>query len=167
MTDSSPKASILFVCMGNICRSPAAEGVFREFIRQTDHHASIHIDSAGTIGYHQGSLPDARMQQAASRRGYKLDSIARPVTNEDIDAFDLIIAMDYDNLCDLRGIAGGNNNHIRLLGSYIVEADTYGMTPSVPDPYYGGTDGFEQVLDMIESACPAILDACVEIIQRR
>jgi len=167
MTDTEAKARVLFVCMGNICRSPAAEGVFREYIRQVGHADSIYIESAGTIGFHRGSLPDQRMRNAALKRGYTLDSPARPVSPDDIDAFDLIIVMDYDNLCDLRGLAGDHDGHIRLLGSYIGDADSYGMLPVVPDPYYGGEDGFEQVLDMIESACPAMLEACMGIINNR
>lgn len=167
MTDSTPKASVLFVCMGNICRSPAAEGVFRQYIQQSSYGLMIQIDSAGTIGYHQGAMPDQRMREAAARRGYQLDSIARPVKPEDIDAFDLIIVMDYDNLCDLRGLAGDKDGHIRLLGSYLPAVASNGIIPEVPDPYYGGLDGFDEVLNMIESACPAIMDACMEIISNR
>jgi protein-tyrosine phosphatase len=154
------KISVLFVCMGNICRSPAAEGVFREHVRRAGLHGSIHIDSAGTIDYHTGSLPDERMRKAAARRGYRLDSKARQVCPGDFEAFDLLVAMDRTNLDDLRRIAGRQYEHVHLLGRYLA---TTGDVPSVPDPYYGGNEGFELVLDMIESACPQLLQHCLEL----
>ncbi|MEX2354241.1 MAG: low molecular weight protein-tyrosine-phosphatase, partial [Gammaproteobacteria bacterium] len=156
---------VLFVCLGNICRSPAAEAVFREYCRRAGHAAAIEVDSAGIIGYHEGAAPDQRMQQAASGRGYRLESVARQVRPGDINEFDLIIAMDYDNLNALREIADSAHGHIRLLGSYI---EGVGSTiPAVPDPYYGGDDGFETVLDMLESACPLLLDSCLEFVNSR
>ncbi|MGI9228915.1 MAG: low molecular weight protein-tyrosine-phosphatase [Gammaproteobacteria bacterium] len=147
---------ILFVCMGNICRSPAAEGVFRHYIGEQGDQQRIRVDSAGTLSYHAGSPADERMQQAASRRGYALDSIARQVKPDDIQAFDLIIPMDEQNLTELELLAGGPREHIRLLGSWLPGVGE----PSVPDPYYGGEAGFEQVLDMIEAACPALHAHC-------
>jgi protein-tyrosine phosphatase len=149
--------------MGNICRSPAAEGVFRDFVKRSGKEALFHIDSAGTIGYHAGSLPDERMRQAASRRGYRLDSLARQVIREDFSKFDVIIAMDHANLDDLEEIAAGAQGHVRLLGSFVAGNVPIAAVPPVPDPYYGGMDGFEKVLDMIESACPTMLTYCLDL----
>ena len=167
MTDQGHRLKVLFVCMGNICRSPAAEGVFREYLRKAGHAGAIYVDSAGTIDYHAGSLPDARMREAASRRGYSLESLARQVLPDDIGTFDLIIVMDHVNLKDLAEIAGGEYAHVRMLGSFLENADTPEKILPVPDPYYGGAAGFERVLDMIEAACPAILDYCLELLEGR
>ena len=146
--------SILFVCMGNICRSPAAEGVFKHLIADTDDNELFEVDSAGTIGYHTGNPADPRMQSAAKGRGVSLTSRARKVTPEDLEAFDLVVAMDRDNLADLHSMANANDqSKIKMLGEYL----NLDHAPDVPDPYYGGPDGFDLVLDMIESACPAIL----------
>lgn len=155
---------VLFVCMGNICRSPAGEGVFRHIAEQRGLSDAVKIDSAGTIGYHTGNPADARMRAAAKRRGYDLTSRARQVTRQDLRTFDLIIAMDranYDDLIELSG-AGVDTSHIRMLGEFLPECVGQSVGPDdaadVPDPYYGGADGFEEVLDMVESACPAILE---------
>lgn len=163
---SNNKVSILFVCMGNICRSPTGEGVFQHYVQQQGYDTEIDIDSAGTIAYHQGEPADARMREAAAKRNYQLTSIARKVIANDIDSFDLIIAMDNDNLYELEALANGKQKHIRLLGSFIDGYDE-DNAPSVPDPYYGGLAGFEQVLDMIESACPNMLSHCLELLQQK
>ena len=154
---SSPKR-VLFVCMGNICRSPTGEGVMRHLVmsKQLDHR--VHIDSAGTIGYHAGSPADARMQKSAARRGYALESRARRVTDDDLSTFDLVIAMDRENLHDLRSMDRDPQVEIRLLSDFL--SDEWPI--DVPDPYYGGEAGFEQVLDMIEQACPMILESLLE-----
>ncbi len=163
MGNNKDQFNILFVCMGNICRSPAAEGVFRSYVKQQGHDSSIMIDSAGTLGYHTGELPDQRMRAAASRRGYVLESRARQVNDKDLSDFDLIVAMDHDNYVYLTGIAGGETGHIKLLGQFLVTDDVHldNINP-VPDPYYGGDSGFENVLDMIESACQPMLDYCLQ-----
>ena len=159
------KSSVLFVCMGNICRSPAAEGVFRHYVERQGAAEDIYIDSAGTIDYHSGKPADSRMRAAASRRGYTLTSISRQVIPEDLDEFDLIVAMDRDNLWYLEDLAGGAQPHIRLLGSFLSgHQEEPGQAPEVPDPYYGGSQGFEDVLDMLERACPYIYSACRELI---
>lgn len=155
-------ASVLFVCMGNICRSPTGEAVFRHYVEQAGHADRIHIDSAGTIGYHVGHPPDPRMIEAAARRGYVLDSRARQVQRRDIDLFDLIVPMDHDNLLDVEALAGGPRPHIRMLGSFLNGGDNE-RAEAVPDPYYGGAAGFDAVLDMIESACPGILEHCLAL----
>jgi low molecular weight protein-tyrosine phosphatase len=164
--NSKNKVSILFVCMGNICRSPTGEGVFQYYVEDKGHADKIHIDSAGTIAYHEGEAADARMREVAAKRAYQLKSIARKVIARDIELFDLIVAMDTDNLFDLEAMATVSKQHIRLLGSFI---DGYenNQAPSVPDPYYGGTAGFEQVLDMIESACPNMLSHCLELLSKK
>ena len=156
------KIKVLFVCMGNICRSPAGEGIFQHYIETQSLQEQFFIDSAGTIAYHVGNRADARMQEAATQRGYQLNSIARKVTCDDLQQFDLVVPMDSDNLMELEVLAGGAKDHIRLLGSFIDGYQGNDDAPSVPDPYYGGAAGFELVLDMIESACPNILAHCLK-----
>ncbi|MBI5154869.1 low molecular weight phosphotyrosine protein phosphatase [Candidatus Poribacteria bacterium] len=150
-----PQHRVLFVCMGNICRSPAGEGVFRAFVESHGLAKQFHIESAGTIGFHEGELPDFRMREAAARRGYQLTSHARQFTAADFDRFDLIVAMDRANRADLlsNANADGHAQKVRLLTSFHPNPGT----DDVPDPYYGGKDGFERVLDLIEGACPGIL----------
>ncbi len=154
---------VLFVCMGNICRSPTGEGVFQTYVENKGYSGRIKTDSAGTIAYHDGEPADPRMREAAARRGYQLHSLARKVTRQDLTAFDLIVAMDTDNLFDLESMVQGPRQHIRLLGSFIDGYDN-SNAPSVPDPYYGGDAGFEEVLDMIETACPNLFSHCLELL---
>jgi len=146
--------SVLFVCMGNICRSPTAEGVFRKLIDDAGLSESIHIDSAGTHAYHKGEPPDRRAQAAAERRGYTLSALrARPVDESDFHFFSYIVAMDTDNLQTLRDRAPSeSSSEIVLMLEY-----TDGAEREVPDPYYGGTAGFERVLDLIEEAASGLL----------
>ncbi len=146
--------SILFVCMGNICRSPTGEGVFRAHAEAAG-QAHVRIDSAGTTSHHVGERADPRMRAAAARRGYDLTSRSRRVVAADFEAFDLIIAMDRDNLRDLLELQqrGGGAAEVRLLSAFLPD----GIPEDVPDPYYGGAAGFETVLDLIETACPALL----------
>jgi protein-tyrosine phosphatase len=167
MTNPNKQVSILFVCMGNICRSPTGEGVFKHYVEKAGYEDSIGIDSAGTIDYHSGGPADARMQVFAKKRGYSLDSIARQVSRADIDNFDSIIAMDMDNLENLDYLAGSPMPHIRMLGSFLDDSGDLRMGQSVPDPYYGGDAGFEEVLDMIEAACPALLDHCLLLLDKK
>ena len=164
MVSKKQSVSVIFVCMGNICRSPTGEGVFQYFVEDSGFGEVINIDSAGTISYHTGDPADHRMRQAASKRGYSLDSIARQVQKADIDNFDLVVAMDRDNLIDLENLAGGSKSHIRLLGSFLDGVENNESAPSVPDPYYGGGQGFEEVLDIIEAACPRMLQYCQELL---
>jgi len=142
--------------MGNICRSPTAEGVFAHYVEKRGLAEAFRIDSAGTIGYHTGELPDRRTRQAASQRGYSLTSRARQVTPADLDTFDLVLAMDQVNLRDIQRLAGGNPTRaeVRLFCDFLPKGDS---RRDVPDPYYGGPEGFEEVLDMAEAACPALL----------
>ena len=150
--------SVLFVCLGNICRSPAAEGVMLDVVDNAGLSDAVQVDSAGTGGWHVGNMADSRMRAAANRRGYDLQSRARQVTADDIEQFDLVIAMDQSNLENLKRLAVGRADNIHMLGEYL-DADN---PPDVPGPYYGGESGFDQVLDMIERACPEILKTLME-----
>lgn len=153
---TSPKPSrVLFVCMGNICRSPTAEGVFRQLVAKAGLAGVIHIDSAGTHDYHIGNPPDARAQAAAAQRGYDLGSLrARQVTSDDFAAFDYVLAMDSDNLRLLRQQCPEQyRGRLKLL----LEFAGAGAPTEVPDPYYGGAQGFETVLDLVETAAQGLL----------
>jgi protein-tyrosine phosphatase len=145
--------SILFVCMGNICRSPTAEGVFRKLVSDAGRNADFEIDSAGTIGYHAGHPADSRMRAAAKERGYQLDSIARRVNRDDFDHFDLIVAMDNENFRDLNSMNHGSRAEIARMCDFCEERDA----TEVPDPYYGGEQGFYTVIDILEDACQNLL----------
>lgn len=146
---------VLFVCMGNICRSPTAEGVFRHVVEQAGLADAVHIDSAGTHDYHIGNPPDARAQAAAARRGYDLSGLrARQVGGTDFAAFDFVIAMDEHNRSLLlRQCPPEHRAKVRLFLEF-----AEGEVPAeVPDPYYGGPQGFEQVLDLVENAARGLL----------
>jgi len=159
----SQPVSVLFVCLGNICRSPTGEGVFQHYVEQQGVADRVRIDSAGTIGYHAGNPADARMRQHASRRGFDLKSISRKVTVQDLEDFDLVIAMDQSNHQDLQSL-GITRGRLAMLGEFLPDGWHDEQTPDVPDPYYGGEAGFEEVLDMIEAACPQILEALEALI---
>jgi len=147
--------SVLFVCMGNICRSPTAEGVFRHLVREAGLHERVKIDSAGTHGYHVGSPPDERSQHHASLRGYDLSGLrARQVQFADFERFDLILAMDHDNLALLHDDCPPRHLHkVRRLMEFAPPE----LGEVVADPYYGGRNGFETVLDHVEAACEGLL----------
>ena len=147
--------SVLFVCMGNICRSPTAEGVFRALADEQG--VDVEIDSAGTGSWHVGAAPDERATAAAAERGIALIGAARQVEAADFDRFDLIVAMDADNVAGLQRLApdGEAAEKIRLLREFDPEA---GGDLDVPDPYYGGPDGFEDVLDMVQRSSRALLE---------
>ena len=163
MDSNVTKIKVLFVCMGNICRSPTGEGVFKHYVNVKGKATVFDIDSAGTLDYHSGHPADSRMSQAAIKRGYVLDSFARQVSASDIDTFDLVVAMDSENLRELEYLSDGPRSHIRMLGSFLPGIKGNQNARSVPDPYYGGDAGFEEVLDMIEEACPAILEYCLSL----
>jgi protein-tyrosine phosphatase len=150
---------ILFVCLGNICRSPTAEGTMRALVREAGLQEQIEIDSAGTGGWHVGEAPDRRATQAARARGIALEGTARQVTPEDFDDFDLLVAMDRSNLRALRQLALGEEERARL--RLLREFDPASAGESdldVPDPYYGAGDGFEEVLDLVGAACAGLLE---------
>ncbi len=156
MSETRGKLSILFVCMGNICRSPTAEGVFRKVVADAGLDHLIQVESAGTHAYHVNEPPDRRAQAAAERRGFSLVDIrARSIDSSDFERFNYIFAMDRDNLEMLRSAAGEKSEaEIHLFLEYA----TAGREYEVPDPYYGGVAGFERVLDMVEDASTELLE---------
>jgi protein-tyrosine phosphatase len=155
---------ILFVCLGNICRSPSAEAVFRAIAAREAPELTLEIDSAGTAGYHIGDPPDPRSQEAARRRGYDMSPLrARIVDGADFERFDLILAMDTNNLEVLRKRApAACRERVRL---FLEFAPDCGLD-EVPDPYYGGPSGFEQVLDLVEEASRGLLIHLQEKLRR-
>ncbi|XP_002266468.1 uncharacterized protein LOC100253402 [Vitis vinifera] len=163
-TQSKP-FSVLFVCLGNICRSPAAEGVFTDAVKKRGLDSKFKIDSAGTINYHEGNLADPRMRAASKRRGIEITSISRPIQPSDFRDFDLILAMDKQNRDDImeafdrwrfrETLPADAHKKVKLMCSYCKKHDE----TEVPDPYYGGPQGFEKVLDLLEDACESLLDS--------
>jgi len=149
-------SGVLFVCLGNICRSPTAEGIFRHLVNTRNPDQRIIVDSAGTGGWHIGSPPDMRAQRTAFARGIDLSGLrARKVTDDDFRRFDLIIAMDRHNHASLKNLAGEDFRHkVRLLLEFAPDI----AEDEVPDPYYGGEDGFDKVFDMIALASNGLLD---------
>jgi protein-tyrosine phosphatase len=150
---------LLFVCLGNICRSPTAEGVMRHLVREAGLEDQITIDSAGTGDWHIGSAPDARATAAARRRGIALDGAARQVTPEDFDRADLVVAMDASNRRDLERLAPDDAARAKVVA--LREFDPVAVREGdldVPDPYYGGDCGFEHVLDVVDRACRGLLE---------
>ena len=152
--------NILFVCMGNICRSPTAEGIFSHLLEQESLSHAINVDSAGTHAYHVGNPPDHRAQTTAQKRGIDLSKqAARRVSTEDFEKFDYILAMDEDNLSDLLAVCPVEFSHkIRLFLEYAPHLNIR----EVPDPYYGGASGFDRVLDMVEAASQGLLKSIRE-----
>jgi len=150
------KIKILFICLGNICRSPAAEGVMASLIEKEGLSELISVDSAGTLGYHQGESADPRMKVHAEKRGYNLTSISRKfIPQKDFDEFDYIITMDNSNFKDIKKLDSGNKHKDKVfkMAQFI---KNYKVS-EVPDPYYEGPEGFEYVLDLIEDGCNEIL----------
>ncbi len=153
----SKKIKVLFVCLGNICRSPSAEAIFRGFVEKKGLEDIFEIDSAGTSGYHQGEPADARMRRHASKRGYKLTSLSRKFNpGADFDHFDVIIAMDRDNLHDLQKMARSKEDEKKL--SLMTDFSSAFDYSYVPDPYYGGDQGFELVIDLLEDASSGLFN---------
>lgn len=148
--------SVLFVCLGNICRSPTAEGVFRHLIQQHGLQHKIKTDSCGTAGYHVGAKPDSRSLATAKKRGYDFSDLrARKLSAADLDNFDHVLVMDESNLEDTLQLANESNKHkVELFLNYHPDADI----AEVPDPYYGGADGFEYVVDLIEAASYQLIE---------
>lgn len=157
-SEITPVQRILFVCMGNICRSPAAEGVMQAMAAEAGLENQLFCDSAGTIDFHRGQAADPRMLEAAARRGYTLGSRARQMTAEDLVQFDLILTMDEDNREYVLAMDGESQwgHKIKPFCDFV---DAYDAA-EVPDPYYGGVEGFDRVLDMLEDGCRQLLDHC-------
>jgi protein-tyrosine phosphatase len=160
MNNEKQKVSVLFVCMGNICRSPTAEGVFRHVVKQQNLADLIQIDSAGTHAYHIGESPDSRSQATAKNRGVDLSSQrARKVEIADFETFDYVIAMDGANLQDLKRLANEKQREkIHLFMGFAKEWDN----TDVPDPYYGGEKGFDRVFDMVQAASQGLLQLIIK-----
>ena len=153
-----PHERLLFVCMGNICRSPTAEGVMRHLLREQGLEDEIEIDSAGTGGWHAGNPPDARATEAARRRGIVLEGAARQVRASDFEHYDLLLAADRENVADLRAIAPDDaaRAKVRLLREFD-PASRGAATSTSPTPTTAARDGFEEVLDLVEAACRGLL----------
>lgn len=156
---------ILFVCLGNICRSPTAEAVMTRLVAEAGLEQAIEVDSAGTGAWHVGSPPDERATAAAAARGIAMGGSARQVRTEDFDTFDLLIAMDAENHRHLRALAphAEAGAKVRMLREFDPASARWGAgrdaaSLDVPDPYYGGEDGFDRVLDLVEAACAGLLD---------
>ena len=146
---------VIFVCMGNICRSPSGEAVMNSIIEKAGLSDKIQSDSAGTIGYHEGEPADSRMKRHAIKRGYNLTSIARQFRYNDFRDFDYIVAMDRSNYSDI--IAQDSTDEYLHKVSMMTDYCTNHENTEVPDPYYGGTEGFEHVLDLLEDACEGLI----------
>lgn len=161
--DDKRKRRVLFVCLGNICRSCTAEEVMRGMLKREGLDRAIEVDSAGLISYHQGEQADPRMRAHASRRGYHITHLSRPVCMSDFEEFDLILGMDDSNISRLRELAPNieTEEKIRRMTEYCtrIPAD------HVPDPYYGGAQGFENVIDILEDACEGLLASMKKGIQ--
>lgn len=157
MTEPSDKLNVLFVCLGNICRSPLAEGVFQHLVNQAGIAHRFHIDSAGTSGYHAGDPPDERTSTVARARGIELTSRSRQLLQQDLQRFDYLIVMDEDNRAGVERLARKEapRAKVHLLREFDKEADG---DLNVPDPYYGGPRGFEDVHDIVERCCRVLLE---------
>lgn len=159
--NGSKRYNLLFVCLGNICRSPAAQGVMQRLVDERGLTDRFYIDSAGMGGWHVGDLPDKRMRVHARSRGYELTHRARKVQSRDFDDFDLIVGMDASNVDELRDLAATieQQDKVVMMGDYIRQYPHY---DHVPDPYYEGSEGFELVLDLLEDSCENLLDRILE-----
>lgn len=161
MSDDHKPFRVLFVCMGNICRSPAGEIIFRQMVDEAGMTDLTRIDSAGTIGYHAGNPPDSRMSETLRNRGYTITGRSRQITARDLDEFDMILVADQDNLADVRSLGSDPTKlgHVQLLTDYCTDHEAN----HVPDPYYGGPSGFEKVADLVEDACRNLLNKIAKI----
>ena len=158
----APPTRVLFVCMGNICRSPAAEGVFLHLLAEAGLEDCFTVDSAGTGGWHVGHRADRRMVAAAERRGIHLPSRARQIEAADLQRFDHILTMDADNLAAVQRLERQAPGRARI--TPLIDHCRQLRSHEVPDPYYGGEDGFERVLDLLEDACAGLLE---DLLQER
>lgn len=150
------KVRVLFVCLGNICRSPAAEGIMKRLVEKNELQDFIEVDSAGTSGWHEGELPDDRMRDHGEKRDYSFSSLARKFRKSDFEKFHYIIVMDKNNYNNVKSMADGKEQvaKIHMMTDYSLQ---YSHHDYVPDPYYGGASGFELVLDLLEDACEGLL----------
>lgn len=151
-----PPTRILFVCLGNICRSPAAEIIFRKIISDAGREADFEVDSAGTIGFHQGAPPDSRMAAALTRDGFTVTGAARQIHPADLQTYDLIVTMDETNFSEVQALdpSAASHTKIRPFVSFCRHHDDL----RVPDPYYGGQRGFDHVMNLLRDGCQGILE---------
>lgn len=157
MSQTQPTLSVLFVCLGNICRSPSAHGVFRKYVADAGLSERVEVDSAGTGDWHIGKAPDRRAMAAAAARDIAIDDLrARQVNADDLARFDYVLAMDADNLEGLQQLARQGEGVCARIALFTDFSSSYRGEP-VPDPYFGGEDGFEHVLDMIDDAAAGLL----------
>lgn len=154
--NNETRRSVLFVCLGNICRSPTGEGVMQTLVDEQGLDDQVFVDSAGTIGYHEGNPADARMRSVAMSRGIELTSRSRKIVASDLKRFDLVLAMDRENLADIQSLSDNPAAEVRLFSDFLTDHDQWPV--DVPDPYYGGPQGFETVLDMISAGCQNVLE---------
>ncbi len=148
------RTSILFVCLGNICRSPMAEATFKKILEREGKANEFDIDSAGLIAHHQGELPDSRMRYFAGKRGYSLTHLSRPFMRADFNQFDMIIGMDEQNFDGLTAKANTLEEKLKIYR--MIDFNQKFQPTHIPDPYYGGEQGFEQVIDLLEDACEGL-----------
>ena len=153
---------ILFVCLGNICRSPAAEGIFNQKIKERDLENFFVVDSAGTGSWHVGNLPDQRMRITALSREIELTSRARQIEENDLYEFDLILVMDKDNLDAVKSLSKDHKNTISSKIKLILSYSKNSQLDEVPDPYYGGQNGFDKVLDLLDDAMDGLIDSLID-----
>ena len=153
---------ILFVCLGNICRSPAAEGIFNQKIKERDLENFFEVDSAGTGDWHVGNLPDRRMRATALSRGIELTSRSRQIEEDDLYEFDQILVMDKDNLDAVKSLAKDRNNTVNSKIKLILSYSKNSQLDEVPDPYYGGQNGFNKVLDLLDDAMDGLIDSLID-----
>ena len=157
MESSKKPHRVLFVCLGNICRSPAAEIIFRKMVDDAGRAAEFEIDSAGTIGHHEGAPPDSRMSDALKRNGYAISGKARRIAARDLETFDLIVTMDESNLADVRSLDSEGRFHSKIQ-PFVGFCRTHDDL-RVPDPYYGGQRGFDHVIRLLGDGCEGILES--------
>ena len=153
---------ILFVCLGNICRSPAAEGIFNQKIKERDLEKLFVVDSAGTGSWHVGNLPDKRMRATALSRGIELTSRSRQIEENDLYEFDQILVMDKDNLDAVKSLTKDQNNPVNSKIKLILSYSKNFQLDEVPDPYYGGKNGFEKVIDLLDDAIDGLIDSLMD-----
>ena len=153
---------ILFVCLGNICRSPAAEGIFNQKIKERDLEKSFVVDSAGTGSWHVGNLPDKRMRSTALSRGIELTSRSRQIEENDLYEFDQILVMDKDNLDAVKSLTKDQNNPVNSKIKLILSYSKNFQLDEVPDPYYGRQNGFDKVIDLLDDAMDGLIDSLMD-----
>ncbi len=153
---------ILFDCLGNICRSPAAEGIFNQTLKERDLEKFFLVDSAGTGSWHVGNLPDQRMRTTALSRGIELTSRARQIEENDLYEFDQILVMDKDNLDAVKSLTKDHKNPMNSKIKLILSYSKNSQLDEVPDPYYGGQNGFDKVLDLLDDAMDGLIDSLMD-----